>query len=62
MPKSVSVTVTLSFSADVPKSWKADEDLEANVQDALNIDIKSTEKKVVIGDVSVDEITVEEEE
>ncbi len=61
MPKSVTVTVTLSFPAGVPQSWKGD-DLQSKVSDALLIDVKAVGKRVVIGDVEIEEITVEDEE
>jgi hypothetical protein len=59
MPKSVSITVTVTLSAEVPKSWK-DDDLQDKVGEAVTADVVSGNKKIVLGDI--DEVTVEVEE
>lgn len=53
MPKTVNVTVILTFPVDVPASWVQSGEYDGKIQDAIEIDVCSFNKKVVLGDVDI---------
>lgn len=63
MPKTVSVTVTLTFPVDVPASWIKDESYASRIEEAVEINVRSTEKRVELGDVDIsfDDLAPEDE-
>jgi hypothetical protein len=49
--RSVSITITLEVELEVPKSWSED-DVADKLTEALNIEVKSTSKRVEVVEVN----------
>lgn len=49
MPKTATVTIGLTVTAEVPKSWTED-DLFAKVAEAIEVSVKATTKRVPVID------------
>lgn len=61
MPKIATVTISVTVTADIPKSWTED-DLFDKVSEAITVDVKSNTKRVTVTEVDVDVDDVEAEE
>lgn len=63
MPKTAIVTFTVTVTTLIPKSWEEDE-AEEKLTELINVDAKSSSKRVEVTDVEVDVdgVEVEEEE
>ena len=63
MPKTVQVTVELTFPVDVPDSWVKQETYWDKIQEQLNIAVTAGNKqKVDVGDVEIEFTEMEPEE
>lgn len=65
MPKSISVTVEVSFNVTVPNSWMKEDRYVDEITDALRVSVESSSNKVILDtdniETSYEDFTPEEE-